>query len=803
VKKKKMNIKPFRKSVYKTFKKSFIKNASQKRIGIATAMAAVLLIAAVGSASATDISSCQVINAPGVYDITADLTANPGDICIDIQCGDVILDGQNHLINGTTPQDGSVGIYAYPTATGWSENLTVKNVEIKNFCEGINIAGKDSPGTRTWKDILIEDCVIHDNGLGTGEDNTYMGIHLFRVHESTITKCEVYNQSGKGASCTNGGNGIHLYIGDNNNFSCNNFHNNEKSGLFIKGKPWFTSIKYNYLWENGEAGHGESGGIILRCKRANGTIAYNNASNNIGSGIYIGGPGSTIEYNTVVNNRNSSDDTVRGKGITLQRCHEWVPGDEQNNTLYNNTFCGNEFVDIEVVSTCAGWHEGDYNTCDTCNQYYVNDTHAPAGECCVYKCDSPPTQVYFDFDRDTHYSKDLAECSCGIVGSKGKCACCNPGLFNSSHANNLNASSICWLTAGDDVNDCDPSIPSEEMPYYCDSDNDGYNSATPSGYGTELPPGCQATSGNDCDDTDANVNPGASENCTNGIDDDCDGLIDMADPNCTAPGEEVTVSATVAVAAPEVVCKCEGPDDDPVKPGTQVEPNLWPDTKTVMKCAIVCDPNSIGDIKYVNATTYYPDGTIKETQTMHVANESEKAACCCDTTGLPNETCQVYAGYITMEACDPAGDYTVTVTATDNGGATGELSNTFEYLSIIGLDLDLNAVGFGTIAPGETKVVPGDDVWGTPNLTVHSIGNDPIDIEVSATDMTSDGNVITKDNIDCEIDALGSQWLSAPFTFNINLECCSYENIDLSLHVPEGTAQGAYTGTVTFVAKHA
>lgn len=64
-------------------------------------------------------------------------------------------------------------------------------------------------------------------------------------------------------------------------------------------------------------------------------------------------------------------------------------------------------------------------------------------------------------------------------------------------------------------------------------------------------------------------------------------------------------------------------------------------TITVMIVAIVCDPNGVGDIKHVNATTYYPDGTIKETQTMHIANESGKAACCCDTTGLPNETCQV------------------------------------------------------------------------------------------------------------------------------------------------------------------
>jgi hypothetical protein len=39
----------------------------------------------------------------------------------------------------------------------------------------------------------------------------------------------------------------------------------------------------------------------------------------------------------------------------------------------------------------------------------------------------------------------------------------------------------------------------------------------------------------DCDDGDAAVNPGATEACGNGVDDDCDGLVDTAEPVCSAP----------------------------------------------------------------------------------------------------------------------------------------------------------------------------------------------------------------------------------------------------------------------------
>ncbi|WP_419175768.1 MopE-related protein [Desulfosediminicola sp.] len=51
------------------------------------------------------------------------------------------------------------------------------------------------------------------------------------------------------------------------------------------------------------------------------------------------------------------------------------------------------------------------------------------------------------------------------------------------------------------------------------------------GYGFPADPSCSYTQ-EDCNDTLASINPGASEVCDNGVDDNCDGLTDTADPAC-------------------------------------------------------------------------------------------------------------------------------------------------------------------------------------------------------------------------------------------------------------------------------
>ncbi len=88
--------------------------------------------------------------------------------------------------------------------------------------------------------------------------------------------------------------------------------------------------------------------------------------------------------------------------------------------------------------------------------------------------------------------------------------------------------------------------------YYCDNDNDGYISSSPSGTCTGtgcVPAGCQTVAGNDCNDNDKPVNPGAAEGpygsstCSDGKDNNCNGKIDTADPNCQPPTVDLIISS--------------------------------------------------------------------------------------------------------------------------------------------------------------------------------------------------------------------------------------------------------------------
>ncbi len=363
---------------------------------------AVLLIAAVGSASAIDITECTVITAPGTYVITADITNSTATYCIDIQSDDVIIDGHGHFIDGVDNDAWGAGIH-YFKRNAVGDNVTIKNVEIKRFDNGIWFEGI---GTAKFNNITIENCSIHDNGNST-DFTGGQGIHLLHVCNSTIKHNEVYNQTGLGSGCEAGGNGIFLkgsganYGWARNNTIFNNTcYNNRKGGIFMKASPEFNEIINNTVTGNGDPNAGEAGGIILRCKQCrNNLIAYNNASDNRGGGIFIGGPNNTVRDNNVNDNdwygiclgRDDGSyyniiehNTICGNKGTQprQRSGIHIVEGAHDNELYNNTICDNVYNDIENYEPSTS---GDWNTCDTCcGDAPYSDTSAT--ECCLYKC---------------------------------------------------------------------------------------------------------------------------------------------------------------------------------------------------------------------------------------------------------------------------------------------------------------------------------------------------------------------------------------------------------------------------------
>lgn len=263
-------------------------------------------------------------------------------------------------IDENNPGTGYCGIF-----NSGHDDVVIKNLELTRFCTGIGLqgSGKDPVVGNT-----IDNCEIHGNGNADCSTGTSThGIHACYISASTIQNNRIYENTGAGEGCGDGGAGIFLYAGNKaytgNIITKNDIYNNRKGGFFAKKSLNRAEITDNHVHGNGQ------GGIILRCRSSNyNTIEGNNASANFGDGIFIGSENNIIKDNVVMGNiagfRISPGDVVGdGDGIEMGRGRE-----SNNNTLIANTVCGNAGTDIEVADGCLENHGRD-NTCDTVGNY--------------------------------------------------------------------------------------------------------------------------------------------------------------------------------------------------------------------------------------------------------------------------------------------------------------------------------------------------------------------------------------------------------------------------------------------------
>ena len=98
---------------------------------------------------------------------------------------------------------------------------------------------------------------------------------------------------------------------------------------------------------------------------------------------------------------------------------------------------------------------------------------------------------------------------------------------DSEPAINPGATEVCNGVDDDCDGDTDEDDAIDAIPWFLDSDGDGFGDGAAVAYACSQP-SSHAADGTDCDDSDAEVNPDAIEVC-NGVDDDCDGDTDEDD----------------------------------------------------------------------------------------------------------------------------------------------------------------------------------------------------------------------------------------------------------------------------------
>ncbi|MCK4491315.1 MAG: right-handed parallel beta-helix repeat-containing protein, partial [Candidatus Altiarchaeales archaeon] len=319
----------------------------------------------------SDINSSRIFTCGSI--VTESCTFNADLICplgqgLVIGADDVTIEGKGYALDGVAatgcadwsdPESDHIGVYNFK-----HDNVVIKNLEIRGFCKGIYFRGSTSD---PCSDCLIEDCEVHHNG-NLDEETNDMGMFMCYVENSTLRDNEVHHNTGAGDGCQDGGDGIFFYGGGYNTVTENVVYGNKKAGIFTKMKPKHNNISHNEVRDNGQ------GGIVLRCKLSSFfMIEHNTITGNRGPGIYVGGAGNTLRYNTVAGNMNGSnytDDASVANGIRISR-------EADNTTLISNNVVGNDDADIYVREGLTGV-TGYNNTYSSSSSY--DDTLIPGSE---------------------------------------------------------------------------------------------------------------------------------------------------------------------------------------------------------------------------------------------------------------------------------------------------------------------------------------------------------------------------------------------------------------------------------------
>jgi len=278
---------------------------------------------------------------------------------------DITIDGNGYCIDGVKVVDvNKYGIYNY-----LHDNVTIKNLEIRNFYYGIRLEGA-AAGDDKVEHNTIYNCDVHDNGNKTLQKGNGIELRPYVCH-CNITNNRVYNNTGGGRGCEAGGQGIRLHsFSCYNNITHNEIYGNRNSGIFSKMQCKYNYVAYNHIHNNG---HIESasdywgGGMRLECINTNNwLVEYNNVRNNLGPGIYVRGDYNVIRHNNVSGSKNANNalhGTAVGVGFGI-----YLNVDANGNNVYGNEFCGNNDTAFGATA-CDVCDEGEYNhgDCNTCD----------------------------------------------------------------------------------------------------------------------------------------------------------------------------------------------------------------------------------------------------------------------------------------------------------------------------------------------------------------------------------------------------------------------------------------------------
>jgi parallel beta-helix repeat protein len=272
-----------------------------------------ILSVILGLSFSVDVSSCQVINAGGIYTLNQSIVSGSsqpygvfGDTCIGINTSNVVLNCAGFTIDAGT----------------------------SSMAEGVIAA--DSESLSSLNNITIANCTV------TG--NFSIGVKISNVENSTVINNRVDSLTGVG------GTGFLLDSQNTGTMVTDNTAGNlTGDGFDMSGASGFNTLI-------GNIAHNSSGGFEIDSDSNNLTnnIAYNNSN----AGFHVDAANNTLLNNTAYND--SIDNSFYG-GFFVECCSA------ENNTLINNTAHSNFFSGIHQYYSIGNVYTG--------NTAYNNSEH--------------------------------------------------------------------------------------------------------------------------------------------------------------------------------------------------------------------------------------------------------------------------------------------------------------------------------------------------------------------------------------------------------------------------------------------
>lgn len=257
-------------------------------------------------------------------------------------------------------------------------------------------------------------------------------------------------------------------------------------------------------------------------------------------------------------------------------------------------------------------------------------------------------------------------------------------------------------------------------------------------------------------------------------------------PSAADANAEIGITIVVGGSGPVISSLAVLTDDDGFLAGSQVSPAPG-GSRIVNVEAIVMDSNGFSDIAAVTLAF--------NSASFTMAKKAEV-----------NSTAAVYNASFSLSSSFPAGNYTVTATAADNSGLVSGSSATFEYLTMVAIEVDTTSLVLNA-APGLTYEAIGDKSGSTAaNITVSNLGNVVLDFDVSSTNFTSGSGFIAASRLQYTFSGNYSDTIFAGNMSNtkarkdVNLGPAAALGLSLKLSVPLATSPGNYSGRISLVA---